>query len=202
MKNKSSKDSGGYSFEKFEAAIVYIQISYFIGRLNSISPQNMAYQGNSGDGNVAQGGDQSEDPFKLVKEFMVMEQETAEQSVYRPENIGKVYVSNLAKTIDDIGLYHLLSPYGNILSYNVVKDETGRSKGYGFVQFETKEAADMAVKKGTGIRDGRLLKVEHYIQCPDERESYLMNEASKSLIAHAEALMKGGIQELIKRKYN
>lgn len=60
----------------------------------------------------------------------------------------------------------------------------------------------MAVKKGTGIRDGRLLKIEHYIQCPLERESYKMDEAHKSIIAHAEAFMKGGIQELIKMKNN
>jgi len=61
---------------------------------------------------------------------------------------------NLAESIDNAGLYDLFEKYGNILSSKVVVYEDGKSKGYGFVQFESEEAANSAIEKLNGCTVG------------------------------------------------
>jgi RNA recognition motif-containing protein len=48
-------------------------------------------------------------------------------------------------------LYDTFSAFGNILSCKVVTDDQNVSKGYGFVHFETKEAAEKAISKVNGM---------------------------------------------------
>lgn len=57
---------------------------------------------------------------------------------------------NLAESIDSAGLEDMFKKYGNILSSKVVMSEDGKSKGYGFVQFETEESANTAIEKLNG----------------------------------------------------
>lgn len=58
-----------------------------------------------------------------------------------------VCVQNLDKDIDNKALHDTFSAFGNILSCKVVLDPLGASKGYGFVHYETGEAASMAIEK-------------------------------------------------------
>ena len=68
----------------------------------------------------------------------------------RKSGVGNVFVKNLAPTVDNKGLFDTFSVFGNILSCKVAMDENGVSKGYGYVHYETAEAAQDAIQKFNG----------------------------------------------------
>jgi RNA recognition motif-containing protein len=73
----------------------------------------------------------------------------------------KVYVGNLPYTFDDKKLKELFLPFGAISEATVIQDKySGRSKGFGFVTFDEKEAADKAISEMNDKEiQGRAIKV-------------------------------------------
>lgn len=69
----------------------------------------------------------------------------------RKTGLGNIFVRNLAPNVDNKALYDTFSVFGNILSCKVVTDDAGASKGYGYVHFETAEAATDAIQKFDGM---------------------------------------------------
>jgi RNA recognition motif-containing protein len=72
----------------------------------------------------------------------------------------KIYVGNLPWSANDTSLGDLFGRHGEVISSRVVTDrDTGRSRGFGFVEMDG-EDADSAIKalNGTNL-DGRPLKV-------------------------------------------
>jgi len=72
----------------------------------------------------------------------------------RKSGAGNVFVKNLDKNIDNKALYDTFSLFGNILSCKVSVDDNGKSNGYGFVHYETGEAAKQAVERVNGMQIG------------------------------------------------
>ena len=73
----------------------------------------------------------------------------------------KVYVGNLSKQVTDQQLNELGAQYGSLLSANVATEHSsGSSKGFGFLEFSSDEAAQAAIA-GLDGRDvnGQALKV-------------------------------------------
>jgi RNA recognition motif-containing protein len=59
----------------------------------------------------------------------------------------KLYVGNLGYGVTSAGLEELFSPFGEVRSAQVVQDrETGRSKGFGFVEMTNDNAALEAIQ--------------------------------------------------------
>ena len=60
----------------------------------------------------------------------------------------------------EAGLTQLFAECGPIVSATVIMDKfSGRSKGFGFVEFETVEAANSALKFDQSTLDGRQIRV-------------------------------------------
>ena len=57
-----------------------------------------------------------------------------------------LFVKNLPGETKSIDIFQLFSPFGKIFSCNVKYSPNGKCKGYGYVQFEDKEAADKALE--------------------------------------------------------
>lgn len=59
----------------------------------------------------------------------------------------KLYVGNLTYGVSNADLEQLFAQYGSVQSAQVIQDrETGRSKGFGFVEMETDEEARAAIE--------------------------------------------------------
>lgn len=73
----------------------------------------------------------------------------------------KLYVGNLSYETTDSDLSELFSPHGTVQSAQVIKDrDTGRSKGFGFVEMGTSEQAQAAIAAVNGQQvGGRSLTV-------------------------------------------
>jgi len=74
---------------------------------------------------------------------------------------SKLYVGNLSYDTRDDDLQELFSEYGQVVSAKVVMDrDTGRPRGFGFVEMGTAEEAQKAIQELDG-KDfmGRAIKV-------------------------------------------
>jgi RNA recognition motif-containing protein len=73
----------------------------------------------------------------------------------------KLYVGNLTYSIGDSDLQALFAPFGTVASAQVIMDrETGRAKGFGFVEMGTDEEANAAIAALNGKEvEGRALTV-------------------------------------------
>lgn len=95
----------------------------------------------------------------------------------RKSGVGNVFIKNLDKNIDNKAMYDTFSAFGNILSCKVAQDENGVSKGYGFVHFETEDAAIRAIEKVNGmLLNGKKVYVGKFIP-KQEREKELGERA-------------------------
>lgn len=63
-------------------------------------------------------------------------------------------LQNLGESIDNTKLQEIFQNFGNILSSKVVMSDDGKSKGYGFVQFEFEDSANAAIEKLNGSSVG------------------------------------------------
>jgi len=82
----------------------------------------------------------------------------------------KLYVGNLTFSVNDEELEKAFAEFGEILSAIVIKDRiSGRSKGFGFVEFANDEDADKATEALNGTElSGREIRID---QARDQRNA-------------------------------
>ena len=73
----------------------------------------------------------------------------------------KLYVGNLAYSVTSESLEQMFLEFGSVTSAQVIQDrDTGRSKGFGFVEMQADDAAERAISGMHGKEcDGRPLTV-------------------------------------------
>jgi polyadenylate-binding protein len=81
-----------------------------------------------------------------------------------------VFVKNLDKSVDNKTLHDTFSLFGTIASCKVSTDANGKSRGYGFVHYETEEEAKNAIAKVNGMQIGEKTVFVGAFQKRDDRE--------------------------------
>jgi cold-inducible RNA-binding protein len=73
----------------------------------------------------------------------------------------RLYIGNLPYSMTDEGLEQAFAPHGELTSARVIIDrETGRSRGFGFVEYSNDEQGKAAMEAMDGHElDGRPLRV-------------------------------------------
>jgi cold-inducible RNA-binding protein len=85
----------------------------------------------------------------------------------------KLYVGNLSFQTQEFDLRDHFSPHGEVVSADIVTDrDTGRSRGFGFVEMSNDEEAQAAQSALDGQElDGRQLKINEAKPRTDNRRS-------------------------------
>ncbi len=80
-----------------------------------------------------------------------------------------IYVSNLNYSTKTESLQNLFAQYGEVSSASVIMDrETGRSRGFGFVEMSNDEEAERAIDALNGSEfEGKVLRVNESRPKPD-----------------------------------
>ncbi|MED6187843.1 hypothetical protein PIB30_080350 [Stylosanthes scabra] len=101
-----------------------------------------------------------------------------------------VYVKNLHETQTDDDLNQLFSPYGTITSATVMKDMNGKSRCFGFVNFQSPDSAAAAVEKlnGTTINNDDKVLFVGRAQRKAEREAELKAKFEQERLSRYEKL--------------
>eukprot|EP00250_Pteridium_aquilinum_P008845 c18253_g1_i1 orf=370-2313(+) len=82
----------------------------------------------------------------------------------RKNGLGNLFVKNLHESIGNKELHDIFVPMGKILSCKVAMQD-GKSRGYGFVHFETDEAANLAIEKVNGtVIQGKNVYVGKFVK--------------------------------------
>ena len=73
----------------------------------------------------------------------------------------KIYVGNMSFEMDNMSLDEMFKPYGTVVSAQVIMDrDSGRSKGFGFVEMGSEAEAQAAIAALNGKEvNGRALTV-------------------------------------------
>jgi RNA recognition motif-containing protein len=73
----------------------------------------------------------------------------------------KLYIGNLSYSVDDQALADLFAQFGEVESARIITDrDSGRSKGFAFVEMASDSAASSAIEKLNGYElSGRALNV-------------------------------------------
>ncbi len=82
--------------------------------------------------------------------------------------MSKLYVGNLSYEVMEEELNDLFSEKGQVSSVKIISDkQTGRSKGFGFVEMSTKEEANEVISAFNGYEfKGRSLKINEAMDKP------------------------------------
>jgi nucleolin len=76
--------------------------------------------------------------------------------------VKKIFVGGINWGMDDADLEEAFRDCGEIVSARVIREkETNKSRGFGFVEFATEEAAAKAKKKDGEKVDGRTIRVSN-----------------------------------------
>lgn len=69
----------------------------------------------------------------------------------RKSGKGNIFIKNLDTSIDHKTLHDTFAQFGQILSCKIELDDKQQSKGYGYIQFATQDAAEKSMQMVNGM---------------------------------------------------
>jgi polyadenylate-binding protein len=103
--------------------------------------------------------------FTLIKNQPCRIMWSQRDPALRRSAVGNIFVKNLSSQVDHKALYDTFSLFGNIMSCKLITDPEGKSKGYGYVHYETAESANDAIAKINGMLiAGEKVYVGHFVR--------------------------------------
>ena len=85
--------------------------------------------------------------------------------------VGTIFIKNLGPSVDTRMLAETFATFGTVVSCRVVVDETGASRGYGFVQFDNDASAKKAIEEANGLEvDGQRIFVGPFQKSTDRKK--------------------------------
>lgn len=86
---------------------------------------------------------------------------------------ANLFIFHIPNNFTNLDMYQLFYPYGHLLSVRImVEKDTGRSRGFGFVSYDSPDAAALAIKELNGYAIGnKRLKVQHKQIRPSDQHS-------------------------------
>ncbi|KAI3786145.1 hypothetical protein L1987_45276 [Smallanthus sonchifolius] len=100
----------------------------------------------------------------------------------RKIGIGNLFVKNLDSSVHDAKLQEVFGVFGMILSCKVARDDDGKSKGFGFVQFCSEDSASDALSALNGsFLHGKILTVAKFLRKSERKEPQFTNVYVKNL---------------------
>jgi len=95
----------------------------------------------------------------------------------RKSGKGNIFIKNLDTTFDHKTLYDTFSQFGQILSCKIELDEKQGSKGYGYIQFASQDAADKSAQTVNGMMlNGKKVFVGPFVT---KKERMVANSSKK-----------------------
>eukprot|EP00485_Elphidium_margaritaceum_P017490 CAMPEP_0202730400 /NCGR_PEP_ID=MMETSP1385-20130828/186616_1 /ASSEMBLY_ACC=CAM_ASM_000861 /TAXON_ID=933848 /ORGANISM="Elphidium margaritaceum" /LENGTH=819 /DNA_ID=CAMNT_0049396673 /DNA_START=1421 /DNA_END=3880 /DNA_ORIENTATION=+ len=105
---------------------------------------------------------------------------------------ANLYVKNLSPDVDDEKLNEMFATFGTITSAKVMREQGGKSRGFGFVAFEKKEAGTRAIHEMTNtLHHGKPLYVSR-AQTKAFRQTFIMKQLRNKRIKQQQGGMGGG----------
>lgn len=90
----------------------------------------------------------------------------------------EIFVGGLARTTTESKIHEVFSSCGEIVEIRLIKDQIGNAKGFCFVRFATKYAADKALKEKSGyVLDGKKIGIRPSV----EQDTLFLGNLNKGL---------------------
>jgi len=111
---------------------------------------------------------------------------------------ANLFIFHIPNHFTNQDMYQLFFPYGSLLSVRImVEKDTGRSRGFGFVSYDSPESAALAIKELNGYVIGnKRLKVQHKQIRPSDHHNnrYQHRQSNQHSSYHPSSKGGGGVQ--------
>jgi len=117
----------------------------------------------------------------------------------RKSGKGNIFIKNLDNAIDHKTLADTFSQFGTILSCKIELDEKQQSKGYGYIQFSTQDAAEKSIQMVNGMMlNGKKVFVGPFVT---KKERLVANSSKKFTNIFVKNLPEGYSEEKLKELF-